>query len=433
MTLTGLSFAYLRDRGLTTALNILLIGLAVAAMVILVLFTGQLQNRFTRDVRGIDLVVGAKGSPLQLILSSVLHVDVPTGNVPLETLDRLRSNRMVRQAIPLALGDNFRGFRIVGTEPAYPAHYGAELARGRMFAAPMEAIVGADVARETGAPLGQEFAGTHGLGGGSGAHEHEARPFKIVGVLRPTGTVVDRLILTPVESVWDIHGIAHEDEESAHGAEAHAEDHEHAEGEHEAHENEAEPAEHDAEGHEALAPELTAILVSYRTPMAAIRLPGEVNEEPGLQAAVPALETTRLLQLVGVGVDAMRALAVLLLVSGGVSIFVALYTALRYRQADMAMLRVIGSRPQAIFGQVVLEGLLLAGAGALLGLVLGHAVVAVATASSARLQELGLDAFRFDPAEGWIVVAALAVGVVAALLPAIRVFRVNLAQTLARA
>ena len=117
----GLSLAYLKDRGLNTALNILLLALSVASLVILLLFSSQLENRFDKDAQGIDMVVGAKGSPLQLILSSVYHVDIPTGNVPLDTVPLLRRQLGVAEAIPLALGDSFRSFRIVGTEPAYPA------------------------------------------------------------------------------------------------------------------------------------------------------------------------------------------------------------------------------------------------------------------------------------------------------------------------
>ena len=123
MTIFGLCIAYLRDRKLNTLLNILLLTLGVATLVLLLLFSRQLEGRLERDAQGIDLVVGAKGSPMQMILSGVFHIDAPTGNVPLETVDMLRRQRSVGQAIPLALGDNFRGYRIVGTEPTYPALY----------------------------------------------------------------------------------------------------------------------------------------------------------------------------------------------------------------------------------------------------------------------------------------------------------------------
>ena len=208
MTLVGLSFAYLRDRALNTALNVLLLALAVATMVILILFSAQLGERFERDARGIDLVIGAKGSPLQLILSSIYQVDVPTGNIPMETLDTLRRDFTVAKVIPLAQGDSFRGFRIIGTEPTYPEHYGAELAEGDYWSAPLETVIGAEVARETGAGIGQKFEGSHGLAAGDG-QKHDQAPFVVKGILKPTGTVIDRLILTSVESVWDVHGIAH--------------------------------------------------------------------------------------------------------------------------------------------------------------------------------------------------------------------------------
>jgi len=427
VTLAGLSLAYLRDRALNTALNVLLLALGVATMVILVLFSSQLEGRFARDAQGIDLVVGAKGSPLQLILSSIYHVDVPTGNVPLETVETLRRQPGVGKAIPLALGDSFRGFRIVGTEPAYAEHYGARVTQGRMFAASAEVVIGSEVAARTGAGLGQRFVGSHGLAGGDEAHRHEERPFIVAGILAPTGTVVDRLILTSVESVWDVHGIAHGDE--GHATHGDHEAHPHGEHGHEAHGHEAPVA---ASG-ETPAPEVTAVLVGYRSPIAAVRLPNFVNKQTNLQAAVPAVEITRLLSLVGIGLDAVRAFAALLMLTAGLSIFVALYTALRAREADMAMLRVIGAKPAGIFGQILLEGLLLAAAGAALGLALGHGVVALAAASFDQLREMGLDAWTFLPAEAAIVAAALAIGALAALIPALRVFRVDIADTLAHA
>lgn len=424
MTLSGLSLAYLKDRALNTALNILLLTLSVATLVILVLFSSQLTERFARDAAGIDLVVGAKGSPLQLILASIYQVDVPTGNIPGETVEQLRADPTVAEVIPLAQGDSFRSFRIVGTEPAYVAHYGGEVAQGRMFAAPYEAVMGAQAARDLGAGLGQKFIGSHGLSGGG--HEHEETPFEVVGVLAPTGTVLDRLIVTPLESVWAAHGIplrepGHDEADRAH------EGHEQGAGK----EHEHETAEVDAHGEHGAEPDVTALLVKYRSAMAAVRLPRMINDQPGLQAAVPAVEMTRLLSLLGVGLDAVRAFAVLLMATSGLSIFVALYSALRQREGDMAMLRVMGARPGAIVTHIALEGVLLAAAGALLGVILGHAVVGFAAASFQQLGDMGLSPWRFEPAELIIALAAMGMGALAALIPALKIFRVDIADTLA--
>lgn len=419
MTLAGLSFAYLRDRALNTGLNILLLALGVATLVILLLFSAQLEGRFEKDAEGIDMVVGAKGSPLQLILSSIYHVDVPTGNIPLGALTMLRKQPTVAEVIPLALGDSFRSFRIVGTEPAYPALYNARLADGRMFAKPFEAVIGSEVATRTGATIGQRFVGSHGMGDGEKAHKHEEAPFIVSGRLQPTGTVIDRLILTPLESVWDVHGITHDDHDEA----GH---HDEAEHDHEDHAR-------DAGVQGQLEPEVTALLVRFASPLAAVQLPNFINRQTELQAAVPAVEVSRLLALVGIGIDAVRAFAVLLMLTAGLSIFVALLTALRQREGDMAMLRVIGASRSAIVGQIIAEGLILASAGALLGIVLGHAVIGVAAASFEELRQMGLSALHFERAELWIVLAALAIGAVAALIPAMRVFNADIAETLAEA
>lgn len=420
-----LALAYLRDRALTTMLNVLLLGLAVATLVILLVFSTQIGNRFERDAAGIDLVVGAKGSPLQLILASLYQLDAPTGNVPLDSVAMLRRDPSVALAVPLALGDNFRGFRIVGTEPAYLALYEAELAQGEVFAAPGEVVVGAEVARALGMQLGQQFVGSHGLTS-DGASDHDHAPFITVGILEPAGSVIDRLIVTSVESVWDAHGIAYGAEDHDHdgdGAEDHAPD-EHEEGE--------EHADH-AGAEAGMAPEITAVLVRYRNAMGAVRMPGLINRTTNMQAAVPAIETTRLLQLLGSGIEGARLFAWLLVLTGGLSIFVALLQAASAREGELALLRVMGATRMQVFGTILTEGLLTAAAGCVIGLLGGHLAMAAAVSSFDRLREIGLDPWQPHIGEVAIVAAVLAIGVIAALIPASRVFRKDLAETLANA
>lgn len=411
----SLALAYLRDRSLTTALNILLLGIAVATLVLLLLFSTQIGQRFERDAQGIDLVVGAKGSPLQLILSSIYLVDMPTGNIPLESVAMLKRDPAVARVVPLALGDNFRGFRIVGTEPAYLGIYGAELALGRVNQAESEAVLGANVARVTGAKLGQKFLGSHGLGGDEKGHEHEQTPFRTVGILKPTGTVIDRLILTSVETVWDVHGIEHRDD---HDTAEHHEEHE-------------ETGVLDERGE--LRAEVTALLVTYRNASGAIRIPGMINRQTEMQSAVPAIETARLLTLFGSGIDGARIFAWMLALTGGLSIFVALLNVARAREGDLALLRVMGATRGAVFGTILLEGLMTAAAGAFLGILVGHGLLWLAGQSFQTLSDLGLSAFVFHPGELAIAGAVLAIGVIAAFIPAARIFRTDLAQTLARA
>ncbi len=410
----GLAFAYMRDRRLATGLNVLLLALAVATLTILLLASSQLADRLERNAQGIDLVVGAKGSPLQLILSSIYQMDQPAGNIPLTSIEMLRRDPAVAQVVPLALGDNFRGYRIVGTEPSYLGLYQAEVGAGRMFAAHGEAVMGAEVAAKLGAALGQKFVGSHGLGDGEGAGEHHAHPFTTVGVLKPTGTVIDRLILTSVETVWDVHGIAHD--EHGHGEADH--DHE---------------ASAPAAGRGELAPEVTALLVRYRNAAGAIRIPSMINRQTDMQAAVPAVETTRLLSLLGVGIDGARLFAWLLAAVGGLSIFVTLLGSASAREGDLALLRVMGASRARVFGTVMAEGLVTALVSGILGLVIGHALLAGAVRSFAALGELGLRPWQPHPGELAILGAVIAIGAAAALVPALRVFRIDLAATLAKA
>lgn len=403
MNLLALSLAYIRSQALNAGLNVALLALGVATIVLLLLFGHQLEQRMARDARGIDLVIGAKGSPLQLILSSIYHLDIPTGNVPLAEVERWRAHPLVAEVVPLALGDTASGFRIVGTTDAYPALYGATLAEGRLPAAPFDATVGSEVARLLGLDVGDRFVGSHGLGG-PGA-EHDEHPYTVRGILEPTASVLDRLVLTTVESVWETHGI--EVEEGGRGSD---ED------------------DHGAEEEPPL--EVTAILVRYATPLAAVELPRLVNRETALQAAAPALEIARLLTLVGSGLDAVRLLGALLILAAALSTFIALWSGLKDRRHDMAVMRTLGAGRRTLFLQIVLEGVVLAVAGLVAGLLLGHGAAAVAPILFPKLAALGLSGWTVAPGEWLLLLLVPATGVLAALPPAIQASRSSIVDLL---
>lgn len=443
----GLALAYLRDRGLVTAFNILLIALGVASLAVLLLVSSQVERRFSRDSAGIDVVVGAKGSPLQLILSSVYHVDVPTGNVPAASLTLLRADPGVARAIPLALGDSFRGARIVGTEPGFTEIHGATVAEGRMFAGTGEVVVGSEAARTTGLTIGRQFAGTHGTG--SDGHAHDNFAFTVVGILAPTGTVTDRLILTTVDSVWAMHGIEgpaagpatgdepHDHDDNKHDDHKHDgklhDDHDHHEDNHADAAEAPQPPAAILDPRGGPAPDITAILVTYRNAMAAVRLPSAINRETALQAASPATETARLLSLFGAAFDGARLFAWLVALTGLASVFVILLAAATAREGDMALLRVMGASRAQAAGTVLLEGLIIAAAGAALGLAAAHGLLAAGAALFPTLRAVGVGPGLFHPGELGIAAAVLGLGVLAALVPAVKVTRTDLADTLARA
>jgi putative ABC transport system permease protein len=389
MNLVTLSLAGLRGARLTHTLNILVLALGLGTVTLLLLVSAALTDRLVRDGRGIDLVVGAKGSPLQLVLSAVYQADVPTGNIPLDAVETLRRDPLVDQAVPLAMGDSVGRYRIVGTTPEYIGLYGATLSRGALWQRPMEAVLGADAAAHLHLGIGDKFVGAHGVNGNG--PKHVEFPYTVTGILRPSGSVIDRLTLTAVESVWEIH---------------------------------ARPGEPQAPR------EVTAVLLHARTPLAIVVLPHRINTQTTWQAAVPSQEAARLVSLLGFGAAAFHALAIILIVSAGLGMLIALITRLRERRQECAVLRLLGATRLQLFTTVLIEALALAAIGAVAGLLLGHVSAFVLASWFPSGETLAAMSLRPLASEWRIPLAALAVGFLAALIPAVTAYRSDVAAVL---
>ena len=405
-TALPLALAYLRERLLSTLLNILLLALGIATIIALLLTMSQAEDRMERDAAGIDLVVGAKGSPLQLVLSSVFHVDIPTGNIAQKEADRIRAEPAVKRAIPIALGDSYRAFRIVGTVPGYVDLYGASLSSGRMWAKPMEVMIGAGVATGNDLRLGQKFAGTHGLADGGGSHD--SQPFEVVGILAPTGRVIDRLILTGLDSIWTLH------EHAGAGSES----------------RKALPTTHNEADDDK---EITALLIQYASPLAAATFPRRVNAVSGLQAAAPAMESARLFALLGFGVTALKVFAGVMMLCAGLGIFIGLMNALDERRADLALLRILGADRGTVFLTILAQGFALGVAGVILGVLLGHAGAEWIGQSVAAAHRVRLTGLTWIAAEYWVAGLAIVLSLAAGLFPAWRAYRDSVPELLGRA
>jgi putative ABC transport system permease protein len=398
MKLPALAFRYLWARPLATVLNLVLLTLGLASITFVLLVTEQVNRSFQRDLAGIDLVVGAKGSPMQLILSGVFHIDVPPGNIKLADVEALAKKPQVAQVIPLSLGDSFQGYRIVGTTADYVSHYKLQLQQGRMWSAPMESVLGAAAAQAMGLKPGGSFIGGHGLG--AGGKTHGDTPYQVTGVLAPCGCVVDRLILTSTESVWHVH-----EEHPAGGKE-------------EDHADEEEDR------------EVTMALLRYRTPLAAASFPRYVNSETSMQAAAPAVEVTRLLRMLGVGSEVLQGVGAVLLLTAALSVFIALWSAVRERRADLAMLRMLGASPGKVAALLLAEGLWLALLASVLGLALGHGLAQLVGMVLRAQQSLPVSGAIWVPQEAWVPAVAVLTAGAAALIPAISAYRVDVAQLL---
>ncbi|MDN5213219.1 ABC transporter permease [Fulvivirgaceae bacterium BMA12] len=439
MNIFRLSLRNMTSRPLSTTLSLVLLTLGVGMIALLLQVSRHIQEQMENNIREIDMVVGAKGSPLQLILSAVYHIDAPTGNISLQEAEQLQKNRLVESGIPLSYGDSYKGYRIVGTNHQYPALYEATVANGRLWQKSFEVAIGATVAKNLSLKIGDTFTGAHGLAEGGETHEDHA--YQIVGILGYSNSVLDQLILTATESVWEVHH--HEDhEESAHEDhdESAHEDHEestHEDHEKSAHEDHEESAhgDHEEEMHEAHdeSKEITAMLVKFRNPMAMVQLPRLVNENTNMQAAVPAYEISRLFSLMGVGVDTLSTIALVIMAVSGLSVFISLYNALKDRQYEMALMRTYGATRWQLVWLVLQEGLLLTLAGFLLGILFSRLGLWLVSGLMKASYHYEFSGWAWVPEEGWLLAIALAIGLLASLLPAIRVFRINISKTLADA
>ncbi len=416
MNIASLSFSYLKANRLSTVLNLLLLAFGVAVVVILLLVVHQIEDRFTRNAKEISLVVGAKGSPLQLILSAIYHIDYPTGNIKIKDARKVMKNPLVKQSIPIGLGDSYQSFRIVGTNHDYFKHFSCKLKEGKLWEKTLDAVIGSEVAQVTGLKIGDKFLGAHGLE--DDGHAHEGHDYVVVGIMEANEMVTDRLILTAMESVWAVHEEKKEEPEQGKLGE--------------------EQGAHDAKNHEAKVDsvniddkEYTALLIKYRSPMGAVALPRLVNSISNLQAASPAAEVSRLFNLIGIGAEILRFFALAIIGISFLSMFGVLYNALKERQFDIALMRTLGASRSKVFFLIIFEGILLAVIGTCLGILLGHGGIAL-FASLYTQAGNQISALVWLPEEIYLLGMAVFAGFLSAFIPAFQAYKMDIAKILVK-
>lgn len=400
----SLSLSSLKSRPLMTGLSALSVTCGIALLCALFLLTHGIEEGMSRNSRNIDVVVGAKGSPLQLVLSSVYHADIPNGNIEMKQMEDLSRNPRIKKMIPLTIGDNYKGWRVAGTTPDYLDLYGGSLKTGRIFQKPFEVVAGAS----THLKIGEKFAASHGFSADSD-DVHDAYLYEVVGILAPTGTVADKLLMTPFESVQQLH--------------AHHEDHE------EHHESAKEEAEEEAFSHQ-----ITALLIQVRSPLDVMTLPRQINQDSELLAASPAYEMTRLSKNLGLGKNLVLALSLSIIFLSMVMLFSSLASGLATRQYDLAILRVLGASPSTLFATVLFEGMGIGLIGSIGGLIIGHILAFLMGANIEALQSLIVSQTLLIPHLEDLYLLALGSfsGCIAALLPAFSAARTDIANLLAK-
>lgn len=395
MNVLKIALANIRHKPLRAGLSVVLMAFGVGMISLLLTAQNQFQEQFDRNIKDIDMVLGAKGSPLQLILSGVYQVDAPTGNISLEETERFLKNPMVRgmvkESIPMAYGDNFQKYRIVGTEHSYTSHYQAEVESGKLWDDDFKVTLGSKVAQETGLNLGDKFFSAHGLDDTTDVHRNHA--FEVVGILKPSQTVVDNLVLCNISSIWRVH---------------------------------------EKEGAEPLAyedKEITAVLIKTSNLIASVRIPTMLKDSK-IMVSLPAIEINRLNQNFGIGMDALSTIGWLIMMLSFISVFIALYSSLHERRYELALMRTMGGRRWTIVQMIVAEGAIMSILGFVVGMVLSRIGLFVLSVLLEEKFHYALSDLAPTLDDLILLLITIFVGKVASLLPALKAMRIDISHTL---
>ncbi len=400
----------LRQHALSTAITAGSVALAAGLVMAVFAIKGQTYDAFTGGANGFDAVLGARGSQLQLVLNTVFHLETSPGNIPWSMYVAMSQDDGVELAVPYALGDNYEGFRVVGTTRAlfdrFPGARGLRVAPGgRLFdEGTREALVGSVVAARTGLRVGQTFHPGHGLADGDNDHEDE---FTVAGVLEATNSPMDRVVWIPIEGVYRMSGHVLRGTGRNFRAEA----------------GQPIPDEHR---------EVSAVLLKLKDPQAGIFLDQAINRQ-GARATLAwpiGRSMADLFEKIGWVNRVLELVAYLVVVVAAGTILASLYNTMNERRREFAILRSLGARRSTVFSAIVLEATAIAGLGAVLGYLVYAGILGLAFVIVRAQTGVVLDVFKVDPVLWWTPVGMLAVGVVAGVIPALKAYRTDVATHL---
>ena len=370
----------------------LLMVLGMTIITVSILVNQITKDTFNKNNPNLDVVVGAKGSPLQLVLSSIHHIDIPTGNISYKNAKNIIKHPAIKFGVPISLGDNFQNFRIVGTDKKLFKLYNAEIKIGSIWEKPMQAVIGYNVATLTKLKIEKFFVGSHGMIDTGDIHAEQ--PYKVVGILKRTGTVLDNLIITSLESVWSLHS----------------------------NQNDAVMNDNNLE--------VTALLLKYKNKTSAFSFPRLINKNTNMQAASPNLEISKLFKLTGEAHKVINYLSVLIVSLSFAGILFTLLNNISERKYDLAILRTLGFTKEKIFSIILIEGMTISFLGSLIGLMFGGIVYKSIEYFSLVGKNIITGQFEFisELIVVWFII--LIISFLACLIPCIKAYKQNIRSTL---
>jgi putative ABC transport system permease protein len=454
MSLWKIAWRSIQQRTLVSSLTILSMGLGVALVVSVLVTYGVVEQSFHRGGEGYDLIIGAKGGKEQLVLNTVFYLSQPIGNIPYSLYEELVQGKYaghVETAVPVCMGHSYQGFRVIGTIPEmFDLKYHGDKSYaiapgGRNFNADshFEAVMGSAAAAQTKLQVGDKFQAVHGSSEGGRVHKET---FKIVGLLEPTGTPVDRGIFVNMNGFFDIHGAEEnaakqpkktadpksEKQETAEKGseapqEAKAEDEEH-------HGEEAkEGEEHHEHEHAEGERQITAVLVCIRPtpPGRADIVAKTINMGKEAQAVVPTRVIAELFDsIVGKVEWVLVGMAVLTVIVAGISIMVSIYNSMNDRRHEIAIMRALGARRMTVMVIILAESIMLSLIGGAFGLLLGHGTIGACSSLIVKWTGVSVGLMQFQPMELVLIPGLILLASAVGYLPALSAYRTDVARAL---
>jgi len=462
MSLWKIAWRSIQQRSVASSLTAFSMGLGVALVVAVLVIHGVVDKSFRRGSQGYDLIVGAKGGQLQLVLNTVFHLAQPVENIPYSYYEEFTKGRFasaVETAVPVCMGHEYKGVCTVATTPTMfdeltyldDQHY--EFAEGRNFKMenPFEAVVGATAAKKTGLKIGDTFKPVDSVPTAEEDPEnHKHQPIEVVGILKHTGTPNDGAIFMNMEGFYRfgchmakptvvqriLHGNkksenepAADQDQDAHEGHDHDADEGHDHNAHEGHDHDA----HEEHEHEHGPREVTAVLVCSDTskPRMAMTLPDVINEEEVAQAVAPSQVIAQLFDgIVGNIQLLLLILAVLVVVVAGIGIMVSIYNSMADRRHDIAIMRALGASRGVVMAVILLESILLSLGGGLFGLILGHGLIGILGPTIAEQTGVLVGAMQFQLVELILIPGLIILATLVGYLPAVAAYRTDVAKSL---
>ena len=410
MVLLSLAYRSLKNRKLTTILTLVSLALSVSLWIGIEHIRSAARQSFSNTISQTDLIVGARGGSIQLLLYTVFHMGTPTANVSYESYEEIKNRPGVLWTIPISLGDSHRGYRVVGTNEDFYRHYRyrqdrrIQLETGRIPTEVFDVALGSEVAERLGYRLGERIVVTHGISSGEGILNHDDKPFTVVGILRPTRTPVDRSLYVTLEGIEAMHI---DWKQGAPPLRGHGV-----------------PAER-IKKEDLKIGQITAFFLRTKARVQTLGLQREINnftEEP-LMAVIPGVALSELWNGISYGEQVLKVVALFVVIVGLVGMLMALYTSLNERRREIAILRAVGVGPLKVMFLLVLESGLLALVGSLLGIALVYGLVVVLQPLIEGQFGLYLPVKALTATEHFYVAAVVIAALVVGLIPAWKAYR----------